>query len=228
MTTLNLNNINDDLIELNRDTFNSKQMGFNIPNRQQRVNQNNFMNDDVLFNKNKISSDVISMSSRSSSRSSSRASSVNGDYDKSAYMKNMKNIYKGKGSPKISKYKEESDESSVVSSSSNRKAGSGNGSHHSHNQNSSHSSNKYKAAHSKYNDRDEDDDDEGEEEDDDGEDDDDDGEDGEIYGDDEVEYGDESTDTMKEPSTAEINTNSAEEQPKGFKVLSFEDFISNK
>jgi hypothetical protein len=180
MTTLNLNNINDDLIELNRDTFNSKQMGFNIPNRQQRVNQNNFMNDDVLFNKNKISSDVISMSSRSSSRSSSRASSVNGDYDKNAYMKNMKNIYKGKGSPKISKYKEESDESSVVSSSSNRKAGSGNGSHHSHNQNSSHSSNKYKAAHSKYNDRDEDDDDdEGEEDDDDGEDDDDDGEDGE-------------------------------------------------
>ena len=87
MTTLNLNNINDDLIELNRDTFNNKQMGFNIPHKQQRVTQNNFMNDDALFNRNKISEDVISMSSRSSSR----ASSVNGDYDKSAYMKNMKN-----------------------------------------------------------------------------------------------------------------------------------------
>ncbi len=93
MTTLNLNNINDDLIEINRDTFKNKQMGFNIPSKQQRASQNNFMSDDVLFNKNKISSDVISMSSRSSSRSSSRASSVNGDYDKSAYMKNMNNIY---------------------------------------------------------------------------------------------------------------------------------------
>ena len=185
MTTLNLNNINDDLIELNRDTFKNKQMGFNIPNRQQRVNQNNFMSEDVLFNKNKISSDVISMSSRSSSRSSSRASSVNGDYDKSAYMKNMKNIYKGKSSSKISKYKEESDESSVVSSSSNRKSGSGN-----NNANSS-SSNKYKAQ-SKYDDDDEDDDGEDDEDDDDEEydedggegeeDDEEDGEDGSEYG----------------------------------------------
>jgi hypothetical protein len=122
MTTLNLNNINDDLIEINRDTFKNKQMGFNIPNKQQRASQNNFMSDDVLFNKNKISSDVISMSSRSSSRSSSRASSVNGDYDKSAYMKNMNNIYKNKGGagassgrPK-SKYDEDSETTSVVSS----------------------------------------------------------------------------------------------------------------
>ena len=51
MTTLNLNNINDDLIEINRDTFNNKQMSFNIPTKQQRANQNNFMSDDVLFNK---------------------------------------------------------------------------------------------------------------------------------------------------------------------------------
>jgi hypothetical protein len=125
MTTLNLNNINDDLIEINRDTFKNKQMGFNIPSKQQRASQNNFMSDDVLFNKNKISSDVISMSSRSSSRSSSRASSVNGDYDKSAYMKNMNNIYKNKGSgsgaaasvsrPK-SKYDEDSETTSVISS----------------------------------------------------------------------------------------------------------------
>ena len=183
MTTLNLNNINDDLIELNRDTFNSKQMGFNIPNRQQRVNQNNFMSEDVLFNKNKISSDVISMSSRSSSRSSSRASSVNGDYDKNAYMKNMKNIYKAKGSSKISKYKEESDESSVVSSSSNRKSGSGN-----NNANSS-SSNKYKAQ-SKYDDDDEDDGDDDEEDEDDDDEDGDDGDDGEEEdGEDGSEYG---------------------------------------
>jgi hypothetical protein len=177
MTTLNLNNINDDLIELNRDTFKSKQMGFNIPNKQNRVSQNSFMNDNTLFNRNKISDDVISMSSRSSSRSSSRASSVNGDYDKSAYMKNMQNIYKGKGSPKISKYKEESDESSVVSSSSNRKAGSGK---------SQQVSSKYKAQ-SKYEEEEEDDDDEDGEDDEDeedGEDEDDDGEDGEDDGED--------------------------------------------
>jgi hypothetical protein len=114
MTTLNLNNINDDLIEINRDTFNSKAMSFNIPSKQQRASQNNFMSDDVLFNKNKISNDVISMSSRSSSR----ASSVNGDYDKGAYMKNRKNIYKNK---KKSKYDEESDGSSILSSSSNKR-----------------------------------------------------------------------------------------------------------
>ena len=124
MTTLNLNNINDDLIEINRDTFNNKAMSFNIPSKQQRASQNNFMSDDVLFNKNKISNDVISMSSRSSSR----ASSVNGDYDKGAYMKNMKNIYKNK---KKSKYDEESDGSSIISSSSNKRptvSGNGNGS----------------------------------------------------------------------------------------------------
>ena len=178
MTTLNLNNINDDLIELNRDTFNSKQMGFNIPNKQRRVNQNNFMSEDVLFNKNKISSDVISMSSRSSSRSSSRASSVNGDYDKSAYMKNMKNIYKSKGSSNISKYKEESDDSSVVSSSSNRKSGSGN-----------------HKSQSKYNKRDDEDEEDEDDDEEDGEDDDDedgdDGEDGEDEDEDEAgsEYG---------------------------------------
>jgi hypothetical protein len=125
MTTLNLNNINDGLIEINRDTFNNKGMSFNIPSKQQRASQNNFMNDDILFNKNKISNDVISMSSRSSSR----ASSVNGDYDKGAYMKNMKQIYKnksggGSGSgnlSKKSKYEESDCSSSVASSSSNRK-----------------------------------------------------------------------------------------------------------
>ena len=48
--------------------------------------------DDGLFNRKKISDDVISMSSRSS-----RASSVgNSNYDKAKYMKNMKTIYKNK------------------------------------------------------------------------------------------------------------------------------------
>ena len=169
MTTLNLNNINDDLIELNRDTFNNKQMNFNIPSKQQRVNQNNFMNDDILFNKNKISNDVISMSSRSSSRSSSRASSVNGDYDKNAYMKNMNNIYKNKNVSKKSKYDEESDNASSMSSNNrdNKRAGGINNSNNS----------KY-AKQSKYDDDDEDEDDDDEEDEDDEEDDgeDDDGE----------------------------------------------------
>ena len=180
MTTLNLNNINDDLIEINRDTFNNKQMSFNIPTKQQRANQNNFMSEDVLFNKNKISNDVISMSSRSSSRSSSRASSENGDYDKSAYMKNMNNIYKNKGNPsKKSKYDEDSESSSIVSSSINKKLGSGGGNGGS----SSGGSNKYKKE-SRYND----DDDEDDEDNDDGEDDEDD--DGE-YEEDDGEEGDE-------------------------------------
>jgi len=178
MTTLNLNNINDDLIEINRDTFNNKQMSFNIPSKQQRVNQNNFMSEDVLFNKNKISNDVISMSSRSSSRSSSRASSVNGDYDKSDYMKNMKNIYKNKSAPNVpkkSKYDEESDGSSAASSSSNKKPAGGR-------DGSSNITNKYKKQ-NKYNDDDEDDEDDDDEEDgEDGEDGEDD--DGEEYGED--------------------------------------------
>ena len=184
MTTLNLNNINDDLIELNRDTFNNKQMSFNIPNKQHRVNQNNFMSDDVLFNKNKISNDVISMSSRSSSRSSSRASSINGDYDKSDYMKNMKNIYKNKSIPTISKkFKEdESDRSSVVSSSSNKRPGSSGREGRESREGRDGGSNRYKKQ-DKYNDDDDEDDEE---------DDDDDGEDGED--DDGEEYDEEGED----------------------------------
>ena len=176
MTTLNLNNINDDLIELNRDTFNNKQMGFNIPHKQQRVTQNNFMNDDALFNRNKISEDVISMSSRSSSR----ASSVNGDYDKSAYMKNMKNIYKNKSVSKKSKYNEESDNSSIASSINKKRS---NTVHNSSNRNNSYSKN----TNSKYDDDDDDDEDE-EDEDDNEDDDDDEDEDDEEGDDDDEEY----------------------------------------
>jgi len=86
MTSLsNLNNRNDDLIELNKDSFKNESFNFKIPSKQNRVSQQNYINDDMLFNKNKISSDVISMSSRSSSR----ASSVSGEKEK--YIKNMKN-----------------------------------------------------------------------------------------------------------------------------------------
>ena len=183
MTTLNLNNINDDLIELNRDTFNNKQMGFNIPHKQNRVTQNNFMNDDTLFNRNKISEDVISMSSRSSSR----ASSVNGDYDKSAYMKNMKNIYKNKSVSKKSKYNEESDNSSIASSINKKRSNNAN--------NSSNKNHVYsKNTNSKY-----DDDDEDDYEDDD--DDDDDDEDGDDDEEDDDEEGDEDDDEYSKKGT---------------------------
>jgi hypothetical protein len=172
MTTLNLNNINDDLIEINRNTFNNKAMNYNIPSKQQRASQNNFMNDDVLFNKNKISSDVISMSSRSSSR----ASSVNGDYDKGAYMKNMKNIYKHK---KISKYDEDSDKSSIVSSSSDKRpARFANVNRSETGSSGGNGGNKFKKQ-SKYEEEEDDEEDDDEEEDDEEGDEDDDGEDDE-------------------------------------------------
>jgi hypothetical protein len=88
MTTLSLNHNNDDLIELNKDSFSKSPFNFNIPTKQNRVNPNNFKHDDLLFNKAKVSSDVLSMSSRSSSVSSSSSSS-----DKRNYLKKMKKHY---------------------------------------------------------------------------------------------------------------------------------------
>jgi len=86
----NLNSKGDDLIELNKASFNNNSFNFNIP-KNNGTNKSGFM-DDGLFNRKKISDDVISMSSRSS-----RASSVgNSKYNKAKYMKNMKKIYKNK------------------------------------------------------------------------------------------------------------------------------------
>jgi hypothetical protein len=88
----NLNSKSDDLIELNRESFKKDtNFNFNIPNKGGGNSSDIF--DNSLFNKKKISDDVISMSSRSS-----RASSVasNSKYDKAKYMKNMKEIYKQK------------------------------------------------------------------------------------------------------------------------------------
>jgi hypothetical protein len=100
MTTLSLNNRNDDLIELNKESFSKAPFNFNIPSKNNRANPNNFRNDDILFNKNKISSDVLSMSSRSSSR----ASSVDGD--RKNYMKSLKKHH----------YREETDDSESLAS----------------------------------------------------------------------------------------------------------------
>ena len=87
----NLNNKADDLIELNKDSFKNNSFNFNIP-KNNGMKKGGFI-DDNLFNKKKISDDVISMSSRSSRASSSAG---NSNYDKAKYMKNMKNIYKDK------------------------------------------------------------------------------------------------------------------------------------
>lgn len=87
----NLNSKTDDLIELNKNSFKNNSFNFNIP-KNNGMNKSGFI-DDGLFNKKKISDDVISMSSRSSRASSSAG---NSNYDKAKYMKNMKNIYKNK------------------------------------------------------------------------------------------------------------------------------------
>lgn len=84
----NLNSKTDDLIELNKNSFKNNSFNFNIP-KNNGMNKGGFI-DDGLFNKKKISDDVISMSSRASS------SAGNSNYDKAKYMKNMKNIYKNK------------------------------------------------------------------------------------------------------------------------------------
>ena len=80
----NFNNRNDDLIELNKDSFNTQSFNFNIPtSKQSNISINN-----ELFNRKKISDDVISMSSGSSNGSSTSG--------KKKYMKNIGNIYRNK------------------------------------------------------------------------------------------------------------------------------------
>ena len=81
-----LNNQNDDLIEINKDSFNNNQsFNFNIP---RDISSNNSINNS-LFNRKKISDDVISLSSAGSSRASSPGGKQN-------YIKNMETIYKNK------------------------------------------------------------------------------------------------------------------------------------
>ena len=83
----NYNNRNDDLIELNRESFNGQQpFNFNIPSSNK---QNNIAISEELFNRKKISDDVISMSSGGSSHGSSSGG-------KKKYMKNIGNIYRNK------------------------------------------------------------------------------------------------------------------------------------
>jgi hypothetical protein len=94
----NYNNRNSDLIELNKDSFNTPSFDFNIPmNKQSSIGINS-----ELFNKKKISDDVISMSSGSSNGSSSGG--------KKNYMKNIGNIYRNKDKiGRVTKIETESD-----------------------------------------------------------------------------------------------------------------------
>jgi hypothetical protein len=85
----NFNNRNDDLIELNRESFNKQPFSFNIPNGGGGGKQSNISINEELFNRKKISDDVISMSSGGSSRGSSSGG-------KKKYMKNIGNIYRNK------------------------------------------------------------------------------------------------------------------------------------
>jgi len=82
----NFNNRNDDLIELNRESFNKQPFSFNIPGGGK---QSNIAINEELFNRKKISDDVISMSSGGSSRGSSSGGKKN-------YMRNISNIYRNK------------------------------------------------------------------------------------------------------------------------------------
>ena len=86
-----LNNQTDDLIELNRDSFKSQSFNFNIPRENKNKIIDNSINNE-LFNRKKISDDVLSMSSGGSSRSGSPYPGSG----KNNYMKNMSSIYKNK------------------------------------------------------------------------------------------------------------------------------------
>ena len=107
----NFNNRNDDLIELNRESFNGQQpFNFNIPSSNK---QNNIAISEELFNRKKISDDVISMSSGGSSHGSSSGG-------KKKYMKNIGNIYRNKDKISRSSRIETESDSDESKKSSNR------------------------------------------------------------------------------------------------------------
>uniref|UniRef100_A0A6C0J280 Uncharacterized protein n=1 Tax=viral metagenome TaxID=1070528 RepID=A0A6C0J280_9ZZZZ len=109
MSTFNLNNKNDNLIEINKDNFASKSpFSFNIPSK--KINKLN-NDDNSLFNRKKVSNEVLS------SRGSSRASSVSSDSTASSSSsdRNYKNKKKSRAPPSVSsEYTEESSEESYT------------------------------------------------------------------------------------------------------------------
>ena len=107
MATFNLNNKNDNLIEINKDNFSSKSpFSFNIPKKK--------IDDNSLFNRKKVSNEVLS--SRGSSRASSISSASTASTDSSeSHHKKKKKSHK----PPPSESSEYTDESSEVSDKNN-------------------------------------------------------------------------------------------------------------
>lgn len=114
MATFNLNNKNDNLIEINKDNFTSKSpFSFNIPSK--KINKLN-NNDNSLFNRKKVSNEVLS------SRGSSRASSVSSATTESSDNRNKKKKHKSRAPPsETSESSEYTEESSDVSDNKNSK-----------------------------------------------------------------------------------------------------------
>jgi len=117
MSTFNLNNKNDNLIEINKDNFASKSpFSFNIPSK--KINKLN-NDDNSLFNRKKVSNEVLS--SRGSSRASSVSSSSTASSNSSdRYIKSKK---KSRAPPSVSS--EYTDESSEESYAKNKKKSNG-------------------------------------------------------------------------------------------------------
>lgn len=115
MATFNLNNKNDNLIEINKDSFTSKSpFSFNISSKK----NNKLNNDDnSLFNRKKISNEVLS------SRGSSKASSISSDSTESSISSDKRNKkHKSRAPPsETSESSEYSDESSQVNNSKHKK-----------------------------------------------------------------------------------------------------------
>jgi hypothetical protein len=117
MATFNLNNKNDNLIEINKDNFTSKSpFSFNIPSKKINKLSNN---DNSLFNRKKVSNEVLS--SRGSSRASS-VSSVSSASTESSDNRNKKKKNKSRAPPsEVSESSEYTEESSDVSDHKNSK-----------------------------------------------------------------------------------------------------------
>lgn len=108
MSSFNLNNRNDNLIEINKDNFTSKSpFSFNIPSKKLNKSKN-ILDDNSLFNRKNVSNEVLS------SRGSSRASSISGDSTISSASSDSR-YKKKKSKAPPSESSDTSEESSIAS-----------------------------------------------------------------------------------------------------------------
>lgn len=97
MSSISFSNKNDDIVELNPSNFSkASPFSFNIPSKKNNMKKSEFRSgDDILFNRNKISNDIVSMSSMSSASSSaSSCSSESSSQPSNRGNKNIKKINK--------------------------------------------------------------------------------------------------------------------------------------